>query len=97
MMRLIMFVPWPVSPAFWPGQVKSHSPIQKSNCFCCAAVQGFWGAEDCATSVQAAHRKSKRVVTIFVIAVCSRQQSDYAGRERLSRGGSSRFLVHLAA
>ena len=41
MMRLMLLVPCPVSPAFSPGQVRSHSPTQKSNCFCCAVAHGF--------------------------------------------------------
>ena len=40
-MRRIEFEPWPISLAFWPGQVRSHSPSQNSNCFCCGSVQGF--------------------------------------------------------
>jgi len=43
MMRLMLLVPWPVSAAVAPGQVKSHSPTQNSSCFCSGKVHGFGG------------------------------------------------------
>jgi len=40
-MRPTLFVPCPVSPALLPGQVRSHSPTQKSSCFCSGSEQAF--------------------------------------------------------
>ena len=42
-MRLMLFVPCASLAGFCPGHVRSHSPTQKSNCFCCAAAHGFGG------------------------------------------------------
>ena len=65
-MRMMLFVPWPDGLPFCPGHVASHSPTQKSNCFCCAAMQGFGGAWvlDCAkTAAVENDDSSKRVST----------------------------------
>src|ERR1700744_3573516 len=46
--RRTLFVPCPVSPALLPGQVRSHSPTQKSSCFCSGSEHGLgWGEFAC--------------------------------------------------
>ncbi len=47
-MCLMVLVPCPTSSGFSPGHVRSHSPTQKSNCFCCGAEQGARTDSDCA-------------------------------------------------
>src|SRR5882724_10922166 len=42
--RRMLFDPCCTSPALFPGQVKSHSPTQKSSWRCSLAAHGFGGA-----------------------------------------------------
>src|SRR5579871_321149 len=97
-MRVMLLVPCPTSPAFWPGQVASHSPTQKSICFCCAAAHGFGGAcgaaccekSECTERRHSVSRVRNRVIVIGPTA------SDAALLKRLSViGGVARFLIHL--
>src|SRR5947209_2111047 len=67
-MRRIVFVPWAVSPAFCPGQVKSHSPTQNSSCFCCGSVQGF-GVDCWAIRAELHNRLRARAITVRVRGV----------------------------
>src|SRR5882672_4002439 len=50
--RLMELVPWLICPSFAPGHVRSHSPTQKSSCFCWAVVKGSGGAAFWAASLQ---------------------------------------------
>src|SRR5579859_1049638 len=69
-MRLMLLVPCPEAPPFAPGQVKSHSPTQKSNCFCCGTEQGVAGFVACWAKIAGAESKrSTRAPDSFFIAI----------------------------
>src|SRR5262249_46230424 len=95
--RLMELVPCATSPSLAPGQVRSHSPTQKSSCFCSAAVQelaGCWAWERLAMRHRA--RMESAVLNREFIESSSWREGKSPLLAKDARNGAPGVLLYLA-